>query len=199
MAKKLISAALITLGLVSLGTKAETVTISDYYAGVSGDSWTYITTYLTDGIAAGTEFTVTEPWYTGLESLFPASSETGQAIYLEADDIFMYLDIIESITVPAGTYTNVLRMAFLDDNFSANTINVDLGIDPALDYGVTDVNWFDIGVGEIKYLGVMAENGGIDGGYELVSYSSVVPIPATVWLFGSGLIGLIGIAKRKST
>ncbi len=30
-----------------------------------------------------------------------------------------------------------------------------------------------------------------------MSFSSVVPLPATVWLFGSGLIGLIGIAKRK--
>ena len=27
---------------------------------------------------------------------------------------------------------------------------------------------------------------------------SAVPIPAAVWLFGSGLIGLIGLAKRKS-
>ncbi len=25
-----------------------------------------------------------------------------------------------------------------------------------------------------------------------------VPLPATVWLFGSGLIGLIGIARRKA-
>jgi len=27
--------------------------------------------------------------------------------------------------------------------------------------------------------------------------ASVVPIPAAVWLFGSGLLGLIGIARRK--
>ena len=27
---------------------------------------------------------------------------------------------------------------------------------------------------------------------------SAVPIPAAVWLFGSGLIGLIGIARRKT-
>ncbi len=26
---------------------------------------------------------------------------------------------------------------------------------------------------------------------------SAVPVPATVWLFGSGLLGLIGVAKRK--
>lgn len=30
----------------------------------------------------------------------------------------------------------------------------------------------------------------------LVNYS-VVPVPAAIWLFGSGLIGLIGLAKRK--
>jgi hypothetical protein len=27
--------------------------------------------------------------------------------------------------------------------------------------------------------------------------SAVVPVPAAVWLFGSGLLGLVGIAKRK--
>jgi len=27
----------------------------------------------------------------------------------------------------------------------------------------------------------------------------VVPIPAAVWLFGSGLLGLVGIARRKKT
>lgn len=29
--------------------------------------------------------------------------------------------------------------------------------------------------------------------------SSVVPVPAAVWLFGSGLLGLIGIARRKKS
>ncbi|NOQ89498.1 MAG: VPLPA-CTERM sorting domain-containing protein, partial [Gammaproteobacteria bacterium] len=27
--------------------------------------------------------------------------------------------------------------------------------------------------------------------------ANVVPVPAAVWLFGSGLIGLIGFARRK--
>ena len=27
--------------------------------------------------------------------------------------------------------------------------------------------------------------------------SEVVPIPAAAWLFGSGLIGLVGLARRK--
>jgi len=29
------------------------------------------------------------------------------------------------------------------------------------------------------------------------SAASTVPVPAAVWLFGSGLLGLIGVAKRK--
>ena len=29
-------------------------------------------------------------------------------------------------------------------------------------------------------------------------YTSAVPVPAAVWLFGSGLLGLIGIARRKT-
>ena len=28
---------------------------------------------------------------------------------------------------------------------------------------------------------------------------SVIPVPAAVWLFGSGLLGLVGIARRKKT
>ena len=31
------------------------------------------------------------------------------------------------------------------------------------------------------------------------NYLSAVPIPATVWLFGSGLLGLIGVARRKKS
>jgi len=33
--------------------------------------------------------------------------------------------------------------------------------------------------------------------YDSAFYSSPVPVPAAVWLFGSGLIGLVGLARRK--
>jgi len=39
---------------------------------------------------------------------------------------------------------------------------------------------------------------GIDSGFGIDQLTtSVVPIPAGLWLFGSGLIGLIGVARRK--
>lgn len=34
--------------------------------------------------------------------------------------------------------------------------------------------------------------------YSVNGVSSVVPIPAAVWLFGSGLIGLIGFSRKFS-
>ena len=48
-----------------------------------------------------------------------------------------------------------------------------------------------------------SENGLYTSNYDttLTSWNyktSSVPIPATVWLFGSGLIGLIGVARRKA-
>lgn len=37
-----------------------------------------------------------------------------------------------------------------------------------------------------------------DGGSEsFVNNVTVVPVPAAIWLFGTGLIGLIGVARRK--
>ena len=44
-------------------------------------------------------------------------------------------------------------------------------------------------------------DGFIDGfNYEIIINGSVsaVPVPAAVWLFGSGLLGLIGIARKKT-
>jgi hypothetical protein len=65
-------------------------------------------------------------------------------------------------------------MAWLDSNYDSNPVNTYLGID--INEGVTDVDWFALGVGEIKYLGVEAFDGSIDGGEELISYS-FVPVP----------------------
>ena len=46
---------------------------------------------------------------------------------------------------------------------------------------------------------VPADQSNTNNGHYLVTSEQVgvVPVPATVWLFGSGLLGLIGVAKRK--
>jgi hypothetical protein len=35
-------------------------------------------------------------------------------------------------------------------------------------------------------------------GLTLTGSGSAVPLPAAVWLFGSGLLGLAGVARRKA-
>ena len=37
----------------------------------------------------------------------------------------------------------------------------------------------------------------VDTALGKVSYVSAVPVPAAVWLLGSGLVGLIGISRRR--
>ncbi len=62
--------------------------------------------------------------------------------------------------------------------------------------------------GEKTFFGWIADGADEIGKIELVGdirfsalddfqYGTVVPVPAAVWLFGSGLIGLIGFARRK--
>lgn len=48
------------------------------------------------------------------------------------------------------------------------------------------------------YIQQLDTTGGFETGSFLVR-ASVVPVPAAVWLFGSGLIGLIGVARRKKS
>lgn len=38
---------------------------------------------------------------------------------------------------------------------------------------------------------------GISVAYSLYLEGTIVPVPAAVWLFGSGLLGLVGVARRK--
>ena len=44
------------------------------------------------------------------------------------------------------------------------------------------------------------EGCGVDAYFDRISITtdvSAVPVPAAVWLFGSGLLGLVGVARRK--
>lgn len=53
------------------------------------------------------------------------------------------------------------------------------------------------GMEDMYFFNPQARNVVVDG--ITVSGPTVIPVPAAVWLFGSGLLGLVGIARRKKT
>lgn len=55
-------------------------------------------------------------------------------------------------------------------------------------------SWYEIAPGSNAY-DISFSNGSV---LSIDAVPTVVPVPAAVWLFGSGLLGLIGIARRKT-
>ncbi len=95
------------------------------------------------------------------------------------------------------------------DTFTTGTsTNRDKGSSPA--FSMTGTALADDGLG--GWTGTLVSAGNINGnnftGLSEVQYSELwdisvtaapaVPIPAAAWLFGSGLLGLIGVARRKN-
>ena len=115
----------------------------------------------------------------------------------------MYFDVgvYENLTLITPTPATWDPLVIEPDNFLSNdgyydALALSAGIAPGNSLGIFSVR-FD-------YLG-----GGTPGSqyFEIVDsftfdlldsgQTSPVPVPAAVWLFGSGLIGLIGVARRK--
>jgi hypothetical protein len=48
------------------------------------------------------------------------------------------------------------------------------------------------------YVGEVGNNGEtLSGAVDVSDVPAVVPVPATIWLFGTALIGLVGFSKRR--
>jgi hypothetical protein len=102
-----------------------------------------------------------------------------------------------SLTVLAGTFDDVLVHFALDKNFGGpTTANDEFGLDhTAVPYGVTHVSWMAAGIGEIQNRDY-DELGNMLFEYQLKATS--VPLPPSLVLLGSGLLGLLAFRKRFS-
>jgi len=79
----------------------------------------------------------------------------------------------------------------LDINEDGTTLFTTLKLDLS-DSTRNGIGYIDADTGDAVIIGV-------DGATNLhgLVYVSSIPVPAAVWLFGSGLLGLIGISRRK--
>jgi len=101
------------------------------------------------------------------------------------------------------TLNDLMLTATYDSNYSRNDQNAivesNLGISLP-DYAVTHLEWYQIGVGMITDTDVHAGNGAIGARYDLIDYyiaPNPVPIPPSVFLFGTGLVGLAATRIRR--
>ena len=93
-------------------------------------------------------------------------------------------------------------------DFGGDTDNFQVRVFSEVDVLLSSLNYSgdsfaDIGTVSIAMAGIHRIEIDFDDtnefGYFLdnVNFNPVVPVPAAAWLFGSGLIGLIGVARRK--
>ncbi len=87
---------------------------------------------------------------------------------------------------PVITYTNLAGTSF-DGTTIVSTAGDGRGIIQA---DASPFSWFSF-----DHAQALAQNGFVIERITLTT--SPVPVPAAAWLFGSGLLGLIGIARRK--
>ena len=88
-----------------------------------------------------------------------------------------------------------MRCQTLPAGVASATVNSDLGSVYSIDHLAL---WYEEYSG-INFLDISKSLDNINFIGEVAFSTSAVPIPAAIWLFGSSLLGLVGMARRKKS
>ena len=115
---------------------------------------------------------------------------SGQALTFSFD--FSAMTDVATTTVIPGLFSEAsATVDMLDDLGAVNIIADAYSMDGNPATGSGDV------IGIISFELMDGEFNLISGFVDSFGSAEAVPVPAAVWLFGSGLLGLVGIARRK--
>ncbi len=111
-------------------------------------------------------------------------------VWLDDLDGFGLVQMPRAFIINTDVHTNFINLLYPPDSFNPHGIPGTGRRDIEIDLGgaVTDYVEFEIQdwwgywtmIGEVEFSG-----------------TTLVPVPAAAWLFGSGLLGLIGVAKKR--
>ena len=161
--------------------------------------------------ASGTPNSIAGSW--GSDALVVPTGATIDYFTVEITELVSDFGTPSSIAIEGGITPSVARIAFCSNPISCVAgVNVGDGATINISSPQSGSPWEfmnrlvqgnspQINSGNT---GVVYNSGGVSAsiaGEVLVNVygeAAVIPIPASVWLFGSGLLGLIGMARRKS-
>lgn len=156
-----------------------------YDANIGNPATNISTSFFHTSVSATVGTSGNLDWYS-----FTTSQANVQA-YFDIDygmpDLDSWIQVYNSLGV---------RLAFNDDGNVLDSGSSN-GWDSYLSYAFTNPGAYYLSVG--KYAGSVQGTLNAGQDYTLhVSLANHVPVPAAVWLFGSGIVGLMGIRRKKA-
>lgn len=183
---------LLGLGALLIASQASAATVSVIQAETIanvGDPFT-LTVHgsdFLDGVSAGS---ISLTWDATAMTATSTLAEVLATAPVGYSDLFGTSSLVAGqLNVTLATFGAALPSAFdfVSIDFVSNTSAVsNIGIAQGLDGLWQDGNLQPIPASEVTYVGAT------------LNTAPPVPVPAAVWLFGSGLIGLVGVARRKA-
>jgi len=124
------------------------------------------------------------------------SNSSGQDVTFSFD-YSIVLDAFADASAPGDFADASASVDFLDD---LGAVDIQAFADALADNGL---QLLAVGAGSVRDSGTFSftlangQSNLISGFVDSFGSASAVPVPAAVWLFGSGLLGLVGVARRK--
>ena len=125
----------------------------------------------------------------------------------------VFLSVVDNTTIDFSLFANALMESSVSGTGVSSAANMFFSITLTDSSSSTAFSWLPVelnhgitGNTTYSFANTLSTSTGMlaAGDYTLnikmenqVNGAAVIPVPAAVWLFGSGLIGLIGIARRK--
>lgn len=153
--------------------------------------------------------TINDALLTGVDlyiSMLPSDDYTTQELnalsaYLSGGGTVFFMGEREGIDAPNIRINNALTL--LGSNMSIIDASLDLGFTTTTNIDPDPLN---AGVSSFTFAASSAALGGTSlihstNNTTIIAYEDLaeVPVPAAIWLFGSSLLGFMGIARRKKT